>query len=150
MSLSAKEIALFYGAKAKVIRATTKAGDEIWDGLIGKNVTINAENLVYAHSAEVKPILRPLSDMSEDEAVSFANEGSQHNFTLEHFDRFIEDGGKIVAVTFDYEGRQIGYWLWNCNPKQVAWQLENAFDIFGWIPEGKAISALELEPNPYE
>lgn len=112
MSLSAKELALFYGAKAKVIKGSKQGKQwEYIDSHIhffqkGDVKTISPAMIesVERGYIEVKPILHPLSDNEKG----------------------VRSGS---------------------NPQQVLELLEENKDVFNWIPEDKAISALELEQS---
>ena len=72
----------------------------------------------------VKPYLRPMSSMTEEEATEYAN------------------CGNIIAIS-----PQNDYLI--PNPKSINWLLENHFDFMGLIPKGLAIEVTK-ENNPYE
>lgn len=105
-------------------------------------------------ASQHKPILRPLSDMTEEEAYSLI-------FSVDFYKRHeievtnISDNPWIgISFTVRYDGK--GRW-WNktqrlnadFNPKQVGYLLSKHFDLFGLIQSGEAIDATTLNPNPY-
>lgn len=72
----------------------------------------------------IKPYLRPMSSMTEEEATEYAN------------------CGNIIAIS-----PQNDYLI--PNPKSINWLLENHFDFMGLIPKGLAIEVTN-ENNPYK
>jgi len=72
----------------------------------------------------VKPYLRPMSSMTDEEATEYANCGS------------------IIAIS-----HQNDYLI--PNPKSIQYLLENHFDFMGLIPKGVAIEVTESN-NPYK
>ena len=73
---------------------------------------------------DFKPYLRPMSSMTEEEAMEYAN------------------CGNIIAIS-----HQNDYLI--PNPKSVNWLLEHHFDFRGLIEKGLAIEVTE-ENNPYK
>jgi hypothetical protein len=66
----------------------------------------------------IKPYLRPMSSMTEEEAMEYAN------------------CGKIIAIS-----HQNDYLI--PNPKSINWLLEHHFDYCGLIEKGLALKAPE-------
>lgn len=73
---------------------------------------------------DIKPYLRPLSSMTEEEMGTYANTGS-----------FLYANGIPYNLVYTTEG--------------LLFLLNNHFDIFGLIPKGLAIAVTE-ENNPYK
>ena len=103
--------------------------------VVGFNIPNGIINLTPAYLADtkgVKPILHPLSDLTnspyrdclwlEDESINYINEYYTTPRVL----------------------------LCNIDGEFLMYLIENKFDIFGLIEEGLAIDVNELETNPYE
>jgi hypothetical protein len=86
----------------------------------------------------VKPILRPLSDMTEEEKVTL--------FDLE-ISNYSEYKSKLIAVDLwiqrwqRYPSTEFGKWF----PKTFLFLLSKHFDIFGLIESGLAIDSKTLK-----
>src|SRR5688572_910316 len=113
----------------KNIRPLTPA----WYGALQK------ENILYL----LKPILRPLSDMTEEEAIGLAK--------IQKYDIPEDDGVReelINIYTYDDEELTLGNYL----PVKyyldgLLYLLKQSFDLFNLIPEGLAIDKTKT-PQP--
>lgn len=76
-----------------------------------------------------KPILRPLSDMTDDECK---HEGMILNKLWQNYDKFSNRGSKDTVA------------------EQIEYLLSRHFDLFGLIEAGESIDATTLENNPYK
>ena len=78
----------------------------------------------YLSVSNWKPYLRPMSSMTDEEAMEYANCGG------------------IIAIS-----PQMNYLI--PNPKSINWLLEHHFDFMGLIPKNLAIEVTEYN-NPYK
>jgi hypothetical protein len=94
---------------------------------------INCYDLVHAFLSydEVRPILRPLSDMTEEESAECDKYGNM-GWNL------VAKGEPISAVT---EISKIGLGIIHRQASETAFLLSRGFDLFGLIESGEAISA---------
>jgi len=126
-----------------------------------KTVSILDVGLDYFHEwyvEETVPILRPLSDMTEEEMVEFVC--LQHNSIHTNIDRT-----EITKIRWAYENSSNGInatWFKRCgtgasvgsktfhinqsDPDQFKFLLSKGFDLFGLIDAGLAINKAELKP----
>lgn len=92
----------------------------------------------YADVTEVKPILRPLSSMTEEEMKEFASI-QREGITKIKFEK-----GKIWSFV-DHEG----FYKWHPHsldtptPEQFCYLLSKHFDLFGLIDAGLALSTTD-------
>jgi hypothetical protein len=97
----------------------------------------------------IKPILRPLSDMTEDEAVEFIH--LKHRSILCNIDRtevtkiIFGESKNIIHFTYfkkrgcGAEGGGQTYYVNQSDPEQFMFLLSKGFDLFDLIPAGLAI-----------
>lgn len=142
--LTARELALYYGANAIVKHTGPDTFPYFEDG---KMYPISGGMLKEHEKGGivVLPILRPLSDMTEDDArviykfyfgVDFeVREWMDENPALE----WIGDEDEIYSSNIsNFIGRQdVWRYLLSCH-----------FDLFGWIEKGLAIDATKKEVLP--
>ncbi len=119
---------LYLGSKIKCQRMG-ETGESVemtgisWDGT--QNITwvyFEDQEDSYAHLDDVFPILRPLSDITEEEEVY----DEEH-----HPNDDIYSGGKWVS--FNHQGTR------------TLWLLKQGFDLFGLIDAGLAIDKTTLK-----
>jgi hypothetical protein len=95
---------------------------------------ITCYDLVHAFLRydEVKPILRPLSDMTEEEATEVGRRGSE--------------GWNIIAkgepISCNADVSKLGLGVVHRQAAETAYLLSRGFDLFGLIESGEAISAV--------
>lgn len=129
---------LSYGVKCKVnyiINNETTYGEDIEKECIDivkrinfDNYTVYTEWLGYESDIEdIKPYLRPLSSMTEEEIIEFNNIPSTKNYTI------VKDD-----LPWDV-----------ANYKQIDWLNAHHFDYRGLIERGLAIAVTE-DNNPYK
>lgn len=129
---------LSYGVKCKVnyiINNETTYGEDIEKECIDivkrinfDNYTVYTEWLGYESDIEdIKPYLRPLSSMTEEEIIEFNNIPSTKNYTI------VKDD-----LPWDV-----------ANYKQIDWLNAHHFDYRGLIEKGLAIEVTEKN-NPYK
>ena len=139
--LTAQDLALYYRGQAKLIRRAKKL--ESFQGFahVGQVVVIDSVLIASVEQGlyEVKPILRPLSDMTEDEARSVWGKCYGDDFG---------DGECLLHLiaTVDSDERNdsefdvlLGY------PDGWRYLLSRHFDLFGWIAAGLAIDKTKIE-----
>jgi len=123
-TLTAKELALYLGCECQYVDGlifelcgiVNIFGEPHAEGRISSNKTS-----AYPLST-VKPILRPLSDMTEEE------DKECHNIMFGEFAEKVKD-----KYIIHYEG------------KKIAYLLSKHFDLFGWIEAGLAIDKTTLK-----
>ena len=127
-----KDYLPFYlGCQAKVIFARNEAAPEIGELIeVGKNMAFveNDKHEYYeCMPYEVKPILRPLCDMTGEELIQYGKiEVPEMNV------RFDLKGIREVAMHAYYE------------PETFRWLLSKSFDLFGLIEAGLAIDKTKI------
>lgn len=89
---------------------------------------------------EVKPILRPLSDMTVKE---FKEVFKAHNATETYA---VEKIAKMSSTRYDL----LSYLAYMDRGNAIPEMLSRYFDLFSWIDADLAIDATELTPNPYQ
>lgn len=119
---------------------------------------------VEADFKDIKPILRPLSDMTKPEALEFINDVFNFkgqfghridNYKIEKgflsFTYFNGNGPKggndqTVLLIKNWSKEGMGEWIFNCSysMNDVVWLLKNHFDLFGLIESGLAIDATTI------
>lgn len=106
---------------------------------IVKTANSRPQELAYKYS-EAKPILRPLSDMTEEEAEWCAKElFCDKN---EEPDAFATNRARI-AIMDNFGTPLIA--SWRISFLVSRYLLSKHFDLFGWIPAGLAIDKTKLE-----
>lgn len=123
-----KDVAhLYLGCKIK-----TAEGVGTFEALYtGGDEPIISFDLIRAHLKfnQVRPILRPLSSISENEISNY-----------------LDIEGSATAITnLDREIQSRAY-----SPKSLVYLLSRRFDLFGLIDSGEAINANSLKENPYQ
>ena len=84
----------------------------------------------YKNNFTIKPYLRPMSSMTEEECIE-----------LDNIEATIEDVSKVIP--------NVPYHIEVVSPKQIDWLNAHHFDYRGLIPMGLAIAVTE-ENNPYK
>jgi hypothetical protein len=139
--LTAQDLALYYRGQAKLISRAEKLDSFHGFAHVGQIVVIDSILLASVEQGlyEVKPILRPLSDMTEDEARSVWGKCYGDDFG---------DGECLLHLiaTVDSDERNdsefdvlLGY------PDGWRYLLSRHFDLFGWIEAGLAIDKTKIE-----
>ena len=139
--LTAQDLALYYRGQAKLISRAEKLDSFHGFAHVGQIVVIDSILLASVEQGlyEVKPILRPLSDMTEDEARSVWGKCYGDDFG---------DGECLLHLiaTVDSDERNdsefdvlLGY------PDGWRYLRSRHFDLFGWIEAGLAIDKTKLE-----
>ncbi len=127
---------LYLGQKCKV---QNHSGEHILVGI--KN---NAALFPYINGIvtmqEVKPLLRPLSDMTKEEAMLYVKILDEYAYRV-----FLKDG----QIQFDYhKGDEIGSGcfdlMYSC-PEQFLYLLKQRFDLFNLISEGLALDKTKMK-----
>lgn len=129
-------------------------GCTLWKSWDEKQTVLTVSNYTTLFSqkvGEVEPILRQLSDMTEDDVYGFIK---SHNFYAEneirnwqwrngyvHFDVRYKSSKRWHTKMINDEGK---------TPSQFAYLLKQNFDLFNLIESGEAIDATTLENNPYK
>jgi hypothetical protein len=135
-SLTAADLALYIGQPFRVYATVSGVG---WYERTGDSLT--PSDLATYNVKYVKPILRPLSDLTEEEAREcFAlwsggrfNPDDYYNASaLEDWWRYADD--------HDVDARAY------CIGTPAVWRylLSRGFDLFNWIPDGLAIDKTTL------
>ena len=109
----------------------------VLDDVGGCSVKLNGvPKLEYVSQDDVRPILRKLKDMTEEDAkglLSLINPSAIYNSHNE------------LAVYYSAPGVSSGYYPFDYGyPKQFHYLLSRGYDIFGLIPAGIAIDAKTL------
>lgn len=121
--------------------------DKTFDGgIIGEVTAINLElELVYLEgiltpicSDEIKPYLRPLSSMTEEEKEEMHNTLSPEGTAV------YENNG--ISIPMNHYGDFVGYKFMN---EIIQYLLEHHFDFMGLIPKDLAIEVTKSN-NPYK
>lgn len=121
---------LFYGVKVlDTITDTVK--DVIGLDITSNYIAVKSSNVLYTvFFDDVKPYLRPLSSMTEEECIELGN----INATIENVSELIPNVPYYIEVA--------------CS-KQIDWLNKKMFDYRGLIEKGLAIEVTK-ENNPYE
>lgn len=122
-TLTAKELALYLECECTTAQwFLNDTGSRV---LIGMDIETGEVRVKLDRGAfwlparDVKPILRPLSDMTEQEK-------NEYNMMQPDLS---------------------GLWI-NLNAKRTVWALSKHFDLFGWIEQGLAIDKSTLTSSP--
>ena len=102
---------------------------------IGFMVGVHTVNALFDN---IKPYLRPLSSMTEEEKIEMHNLLSPEGTAI-----YKKDG---IALPNNHYGEYVPYEFMN---RVIQYLLKNHFDFVGLIPKGLAI-AVTKENNPYE
>jgi hypothetical protein len=165
--LTAADLALYLGCEVLVHYApsTERIGQLREVGQNGSWVRFELHTSAYK-SHEIKPILRPLSDMTEGELLEFAKLCSgASQFQIEKsavtnykrvrclfFDAgllgeewlVVSDSGETWYTSY-FDQNKVGGGRNIINQhQQTVWLISNHFDIFGWIPAGLAIDKTKI------
>lgn len=121
----------------------------------GHTITSNAHRY-YVAADEIKLILRPLSDMSEEEMKELYLLVFKRQFVgnnIKHLDKGMRDERHVLwsglERLFIYADGDVGA---DCDlhhymvhhPTVVKWQMSKGFDVFNLIPEGKALDKTKI------
>ena len=122
--LTCADLMLYVGCTCK-----TPAGHGIIDAVSRERIRVEIEFMGYVLPPDdVTPILRPLSDMTEEEALAWAEFFGGHSVAL--------DEGPITFFRRYYSDY--------CSAESVLYLLSRHFDLFGWIPTGLAIDKTKI------
>ena len=86
-----------------------------------------------ADSGEVKPLLRSLDSMNEDEARKFLAIDKNPPSLKPKYNGDIMPPLDMVKTWYLYTSRL------TCTPEGFLWLITNGFDVFGWVEKGLAI-----------
>jgi len=136
--LTAKDLALYLGAYCHERRYLNPAPSIISAKKIANLVKDDDVNMCV-------PILRPLSDMSDAEALKFIKR--YHPKALEAF--YTEKYNEVIGVMDEDARRLAGVVIDTMIPSDFRFFTIHHFDVFGWIDAGLAIDATALNSNPY-
>lgn len=119
--LTARDLALFLGCEIEWMgeRGYTLTGINTGDEYINPVGLKKGEYHYWANIENVRPVLRPFSDMTPDE-----------RFAMSDFEN--QPGASFRT----YEALRTQY------------ALSRGFDVFDWIPAGLAVDATEKEVEP--
>jgi len=180
--LTAADLALYLGCECRLFNIINGVLEYERDGTLcgirqqnihqnGVLVNVKSEHgrimeLAYLY-CEVKPILRPLSDMTEQELLEFAKICSGANeFEIEKavatnykrvrclfFDAgllgeewlMVSDSGETWYTSY-FDQNEVGGGRNIINQhQQTVWLLSKHFDLFGWIPAGLALDKTKIQ-----
>lgn len=115
---------LFYGVKVlDIITDTVK--DVIGLDITSNYIAVKSSEILYTvFFDDVKPYLRSLSSMTEEECIELGN-----------IEATIEDISKVIP--------NVPYYIEVVSPKQIDWLNKKMFDYRGLIEKGLAIEAPE-------
>lgn len=168
METQFKDVAhLYLGCKMQDIFLQGDYEPSVLLGINTKGAAGNLEFLadgVWQMAAIFKPILRPLSSMTDAEfkEAVFLRWGISRDIIeqkvseikrLKEVQHPVKYGTSIPYVGLDKEGKHyISATLsqQSLTPSQTIFFLKNHFDLFGLIENGQAIDATTLNPNPYQ
>ena len=134
--LTAQDLALYYRGQAKLIRRAEKLDSFHGFARVGQVVVIDSVLIASVEQDlyEVKPMLRPLSDMTLDEAAFCAKE--MFCDEAEAPDERLTDMAKI-AIRDNFGGPHLA--SWRIGFLITRYLMSKHFDLFGWIESGLAI-----------
>lgn len=146
LHLTAKDLALVLGCKC--YDSYNNIGRVTLDTKLLANQEFAGHPDIY-----IKPILRPLSEITEKEAMSLLND---EKGILAEFDSWHYNGdnlrGFFYRKTYINKGALAytgGILFSSLSPLRTKKLLAMHFDLFGWIDARLAIDATSLNPNPY-
>lgn len=132
------------GTRGKLARIGESMCNLKFSDEIGQNVSFMIE--------EVKPILRPLSSMTEEEAVEFCKiettENRHHLIEIHEVKQnevWYSDGSRFQGDGID-ELNDLFIHFNHLSANQFAWLLSKSFDLFGLIESNQAIDSSTLNP----
>jgi hypothetical protein len=124
--LTAADLAMYFGAECEYQLPHTPEDEVINTHITAREINnINLERYTY-----FKPILRPLSDMTEEEAMELAGFFGAQSAMSTQLDKA------------DFARRLMGNDY--CSPQSVRYLLSRNFDLFGWIEAGLAIDKTKI------
>jgi hypothetical protein len=134
--LTPADLALYYRGQAKLIRRAKKLDSFQGFAHVGQVVVIDSVLIASVEQGlyVVKPILRPLSDMTLDEAAFCAKE--MFCDEAEAPDERLTDMAKI-AIRDNFGGPHLA--SWRIGFLITRYLMSKHFDLFGWIESGLAI-----------
>ena len=137
--LTAADLALYLGCEVLVPYApqTERIGQLREVGQKSSWVRFELHTSAYK-SHEIKPILRPLSDMTEEEARDLCQivDGDESEQVAEN------SALKYFRQREEWYGARI--YLLLGKPNAWRYLLSKYFDLFGWIPAGLAIDKTKI------
>jgi hypothetical protein len=139
-ALTAQELALYLGQECKTY-LKMKWGIQEGDGWIrgvmygdGRNevdVDTLHSGIINFDPSEVKPLLRPPSSLTEDEA--------QECWRLDKGEDWPAGGSLCVEILWGFKRESAAVWQY---------LLSIGIDVFGWLEDGRAIDKTKLETKP--
>ena len=141
--LTAQELALYLGCEVEWLgeRGCNLAGINTADQSFNPVGLVYSNGLtIWTPERAVKPILRPLSDMTLDEAAFCAKE--MFCDEAEAPDERLTDMAKI-AIRDNFGGPHLA--SWRIGFLITRYLMSKHFDLFGWIPAGLAIDKTKIE-----
>jgi len=100
---------------------------------------------IYAFVHDIKPILRPLSDMTEEEKIMLCCLNLTNEWKPGHI---IQTNDEDIAAmrVFDHKGNYKSLYIPKnkISPSNFLWLLSKHFDLFGLIESGLAIDKTTL------
>ncbi len=140
--LTAQDLALYYRGQAKLIRRAKKLDSFHGFAHVGQVVVIDSVLIASVEQGlyVVKPILRPLSDMTEDEArnVYKITTGEDYPANDAKSEVFAVQDEEFLSAQMEI-GAMMG------QPAVWRYLLSRHFDLFGWIESGLAIDKTKIE-----
>lgn len=123
-TLTVKELALYLGCEAVATTEHLINCDEGEEEEVRIYLTIENLNELDVTFFDVKPILRPLSDITEEEISDvFPGESNPEAYTTDFWKSHLKEYGVPTL-----------------KPEQFTYLLSRGFDLFNWIEQGLAIS----------
>lgn len=94
---------------------------------------------------DIKPILRPLSDMSEEEKIMLCCLNMPNGWQPGHIYETNDDDIAAMRI-FDYQGDYKSLYIpkKRISPNNFLWLLSKHFDLFGLIEAGLALDATKI------
>lgn len=108
------------------------------------HITVTGDGDKYYKPKEVKPILRPLSDMTEEEGREYA----QHYGIKGHHPVTITEENGYVKVSIGYKDHMASLFPLSPHgqkPESLHYLLSKHFDLFGLIESNLAIDKSKLK-----
>lgn len=118
----------------------------------GKNIHIKVSGVdYYPQNVGYKPILRPLSDMTEEEAIELVklSEWSQYGThpLIREYRTFRNSFGQIVVSWGEsHREKNVPVDKTVFRPQEFLYLLKQGFDLFSLIESGQAINKTKLNP----
>jgi hypothetical protein len=144
---------LYLGCEVEFVFETRTGGKENRTGRIeriGKNGVVKDVDIFGANGAyikradEVKPILRPLSDMTEEEAIELTKLTAWKYYGGHPSERVYKTyknafGQLVVSWGEHHREKNVPITKSSFYPEEIPWLLSKGFDLFNLIHEGLAI-----------